>query len=162
MAHDRESPSTPSFRSYSARIFPYPDSMLPPRAEIRVMLERSNEDHSGFREVEVSQKRAEGSRRALTREKNRILLSSSHRVSDDVSGFVSVTIVSRQDTSIRPSVTINDRKVANAFLDNIYRSRFPLSIVRGRIVNGTAFIAATIYLSNVDSRKGHLFFLCTR
>lgn len=57
------------------------------------MLERSNEDHSGFGEVEVSQKRAEGSRRALTREKNRILLSSSHRVSDDVSGFVSVTIV---------------------------------------------------------------------
>lgn len=37
----------------------------------------------------MSQKRAEGSRRALTREKNRILLSSSHRVSDDVSGFVS-------------------------------------------------------------------------
>lgn len=57
------------------------------------MLERSNEDHSGFGEVEVSQKRAEGSRRALTREKNRILLSSSHRMSDDVSGFVSVTIV---------------------------------------------------------------------
>ena len=42
----------------------------------------------------MSQKRAEGSRRALTREKNRILLSSSHRVSDDVSGLVSATIVS--------------------------------------------------------------------
>lgn len=87
MTWSRESPSTPPFRSY----FPYPDSMLPPRAEIRVMLERSNEDHSWFGEVEVSQKRAEGSRRALTREKNRILLSSSHRVSDDVSGFVSAT-----------------------------------------------------------------------
>lgn len=48
---------------------------------------------------------------------------------------------SRQDTSIRPSVAINDRKVANAFLNDIYRSRFPLSILcEHGVVNGTAFM----------------------
>ena len=67
--------------------------MLTPRPEICVMLERSHEHHGGFGDIEVSQKRTKGSRRALTREQHSILLASSHRMSNNVSGFVSVKIL---------------------------------------------------------------------
>lgn len=85
----------------------YPDTVLPPRPERRVMLERSDEHHRGFREIEVSQKRTKRSGRALTREQHCILLSSPHRVSDDVSGFVSATVVRIYiDSSFRRRWTI--------------------------------------------------------
>lgn len=88
----------------------------------------------------MSQKRAEGSRRALTREKNRILLSSSHRVSDDVSGFVSVTIV-LPSPRIDPAfhVPINDRKVASQRSPSRFPTQhLPISVsFVDRNVNGT-------------------------
>ena len=65
----------------------------------------------------MSQKRTKGSGGALTSEQHSILLASSHRMSNDVSGFVPVTILTVRIPRTRPPAVINDRKFAVCLSD---------------------------------------------